>query len=99
MRYDTRFWRGGLNLFYALLIVAAMGIFQLAVPYVLFFKGLRVVPATDVALITIIEPILNPLWVWLGHGEVPHWSTGIGGALILGALLVRFLKFRTRGEA
>jgi drug/metabolite transporter (DMT)-like permease len=83
----------------ALLLVAVMGILQLAVPYVLFIRGLRIVPATDVALITIIEPILNPLWVWLGHGEVPHWSTAIGGALILGALLVRFLKIRTRGEA
>ena len=83
----------------AVLIVAIMGIFQLAVPYVLFIKGLRTITATDVALITIIEPILNPLWVWLGHGEVPHWSTGIGGALILGALLVRFLKTSRRGEA
>lgn len=82
----------------ALCVVAVMGIFQLAVPYVLFIKGLRIVPATDVALITIIEPILNPLWVWLGHGEVPHWSTGVGGALILGALLVRFLKAPERSE-
>jgi len=82
----------------ALLLAALMGTVQLAVPYVLFIQGLRTVPATDAALITIVEPILNPLWVWLVLAEVPHWSTGIGGALILAALVVRFLGTSTRGS-
>jgi len=75
----------------AFLLVAAMGTFQLGVPYVLFIKGLRTIPATDAALITLIEPILNPVWVWLFVAEAPARATLIGGALILVALLVRFV--------
>jgi len=76
----------------ALLIVAAMGVLQLGVPYVLFIRGLRTVPATDAALITLAEPILNPVWVWLVVGERPSLGTLLGGGLILLALLVRFAR-------
>jgi drug/metabolite transporter (DMT)-like permease len=76
----------------ALLVIAVMGTVQLGVPYVLFIRALRTVPATDVALITLVEPILNPLWARLAVGETPHPSTVAGGALILTALLVRFLR-------
>jgi drug/metabolite transporter (DMT)-like permease len=74
----------------ALLVVTVMGIVQLGVPYVFFIRGLRQVTATDAALITLIEPVLNPIWVWLVVREEPHWSTFLGGALILLALGVRF---------
>jgi len=75
----------------ALLIVAGMGVFQLGLPYILFIKGLRSVRATDAALITLVEPILNPVWVWLAVAEAPHWSTLVGGSLILVGLLARFV--------
>jgi drug/metabolite transporter (DMT)-like permease len=78
----------------ALLVAAAMGIIQLSVPYVLFIKGLRTVPATDAALITLVEPVLTPLWVWLAVSEAPLWPTCVGGGLILVALLVRFVGAR-----
>ena len=78
----------------ALLIVAAMGTFQLGIPYVLFIKGLRTVPATDAALITLVEPVLNPVWVWLFVREAPTLSTVVGGGLILVALLARFASVR-----
>ncbi|MFW6161966.1 MAG: DMT family transporter [Planctomycetota bacterium] len=78
----------------ALLVAAAMGIMQLSVPYVLFIKGLRTVPATDAALITLVEPLLTPLWVWLAVREAPLAPTWAGGVLILAALLLRFLGAR-----
>jgi len=81
----------------ALVVVAAMGVFQLGLPYVLFIQGLRSVPATDGALITLVEPILNPLWVWLAVGEAPTWNSLVGGGLILVALAVRFLGARSPG--
>ena len=81
----------------ALLVVAAMGTFQLGIPYVLFIKGLRTVPATDAALITLVEPVLNPVWVWLFVAEAPTASTVVGGALILLALVVRFAGVRRVG--
>jgi drug/metabolite transporter (DMT)-like permease len=80
--------------FEAFLVVAAQGVFQLGIPYVLFIRGLRTVRATDAALITLVEPVLNPLWVWLAVSEAPHSSTCVGGALILLALVVRFVGLR-----
>jgi len=77
----------------ALLVVAAMGAFQLGIPYILFIRGLRGVPATDAALITLAEPVLNPVWVWLAVGEEPSASTLVGGSCILLAILVRFLRW------
>ncbi|MBM4032366.1 MAG: DMT family transporter [Planctomycetes bacterium] len=78
----------------AWLLVALMGAVQLGIPYVLFIRGLRDVPATDAALITLAEPILNPVWVWLAVRERPSASTLAGGALILLALAIRFLRKR-----
>lgn len=78
----------------AWLVVAVMGTVQLGIPYALFIRGLQRIPATDAALITLVEPVLNPVWVWLAVREEPHWSTFIGGALILLALVVRFAGLR-----
>jgi drug/metabolite transporter (DMT)-like permease len=73
----------------ALLLIAAMGVLQLGLPYAMFMQGLKTVPATEAALITLLEPVLNPVWVWLVVGEVPSaWTLG-GGALILAALAWR----------
>jgi drug/metabolite transporter (DMT)-like permease len=37
----------------------------------------------------LIEPVLNPVWAWLVHGEVPGPATLVGGGVILGATVVR----------
>ena len=78
----------------ALLLILAMSIVQLAVPYVFFIRGLRTTPATTAAVITLVEPVLNPVWVWLVLGEKPHPSTLAGGLLILVALLIPLLGAR-----
>ncbi|MFP4057508.1 MAG: DMT family transporter [Candidatus Brocadiia bacterium] len=78
----------------ALGVVALQGVFQLAIPYVLVIYGLTRIRATDAALITLIEPALNPVWVWLVVGEAASGSTVLGGALVLVALTVRFLGAR-----
>jgi drug/metabolite transporter (DMT)-like permease len=83
----------------SLLMIGAMGIVQLGVPYALFIRGLQTVPATDATLILLVEPILNPVWTWLAIREVPHWSTLVGGALIMLALGVRFAGPRRRAAA
>jgi drug/metabolite transporter (DMT)-like permease len=78
----------------AYVLLAVMGIFQLGIPYALFVKGLKTVPAAEAAIITLLEPVLNPIWVWLGRGEVPNVWTVMGGTLLLLALAVRFLAVR-----
>lgn len=71
--------------------IAALGGLQMAAPYFLFARGVRHVTAQDAVLIGLLEPLLNPLWVWLFWGEVVDRATVIGGGLILAGLLVRVL--------
>jgi drug/metabolite transporter (DMT)-like permease len=80
------------------LLVALLGILQMALPYVLFARGVRTMPTQEAALLTLIEPILNPLWVWIFWGEHPGTATCIGGGLILGGLAIRYLLFPARQQ-
>jgi drug/metabolite transporter, DME family len=71
------------------LVIAYLGVFQIAAAYVLLSAGLRHVPALEASILLLMEPALNPWWSWLVHGETPGaWSLA-GGALILGATVVR----------
>ena len=72
-------------------ILLAMGAVQLGLPYFFFSKGLLTVPLQEAALIALIEPVLNPLWVALTLGEIPSLSTIAGGSMILLGLSVRYL--------
>lgn len=63
-----------------------MGAVQLALPMVLYMRGARHVPVTQMVLITMADAVLNPLWVWVAFGEVPAQGVFWGGALILAAI-------------
>lgn len=67
-------------------VLLFMGVIQLAVPMVLYMRGARHVPAVQMVLITMADVVLNPLWVWLVHGEVPAVSVFWGGSVILLAI-------------
>ena len=69
------------------LLIAGLGIVQMGTPYVLFARAVRSVPVTEAVLLTLLEPILNPIWVLLFWGEQPAAHVWSGGALILGGLL------------
>lgn len=71
------------------LAIAYLGVFQIGAAYVLLTSGIRHVPVLQASVLLLLEPALNPVWAWLVHGEAPGpWSVA-GGALILGATLVR----------
>ena len=71
------------------LILAYLGVFQIGVGYVLLLWALRRVGALEATLLLFIEPVLNPLWTWLVHGERPGaWSLA-GGVVILAATAVK----------
>ena len=76
----------------ALLFV--MGAIQLALPMVLYMRGARHVPVTQMVLITMSDAFLNPLWVWMVHGELPSVGVFWGGALILCAIGATTLRSR-----
>jgi DME family drug/metabolite transporter len=74
------------------LVLLYLGVMQLGVSYWMFARGVRQVPAAEASLISMLEPVCNPLWVLLGTGERPGpWSIA-GGAIVLGAVALRTLK-------
>jgi len=68
-------------------VLAFMGVVQFGLPYVLYSAAVRIVSAQTAVLLIMLEPVTNPLWTWLGYGEVPHWSTLAGGVMILSSVL------------
>ena len=69
--------------------LSLLGVLQLGVPYILFALALRHVRAVEGILIPMIEPVLNPVWVFLLLGETPGMWAVVGGAIILGAVVFR----------
>ena len=64
-------------------ILIVFGVIQLAIPYILYIKALNYVPALDAILIAMLEPILNPIWVFIVVGErIGNWAF-LGGILVL----------------
>ncbi len=79
--------------------LALMGAVQFALPYVFYSAGLGRVTAQQGVLLVLLEPILNPLWVWLIAAEVPHPSTLAGGGLIMTSVLyVTLMRLRGGGN-
>jgi drug/metabolite transporter (DMT)-like permease len=72
--------------------LAWLGVFQLGLAYVCLSKGVRHVTALEASLLLLAEPVLNPVWAWLAHGERPGGWALSGGALIVAATLVRAMK-------
>jgi len=70
------------------LVLAFLGLFQIALAYVLLSRGLGGVPALEASLLLVLEPVLNPLWAWLVHGERVGPRVLAGGAMILTATLL-----------
>ena len=67
-----------------------MGNLQLGLPYVMYTFALRRVIARDAALISLLESLLNPIWVFLFICEVPDSMTFVGACFIVGGILFRF---------
>lgn len=71
-------------------VLFLFGAIQMGLPYFLMARGLRSVSAQETGTLTLLEPILNPLWTYLVARELPHSLTYVGGAVILIALAYRY---------
>ena len=69
-----------------LIISLYLGVFQIGVGFILVVLGSRYVPAAEVGLLALVEPVLAPIWVWMGVGEVPSLATIVGGTIIFLAI-------------
>lgn len=68
-----------------------LGFGQLGLGFVLFLYGQKYLPAIESSLIAMLEPILNPVWVFIGYGENPGFYAIVGGLVIIFALSFRIL--------
>jgi drug/metabolite transporter (DMT)-like permease len=69
--------------------LAALGIGQIGLGFALLSVGARLIPAAQVALITLLETVLGPLWVWLALDERPSTLTLVGGAIVIVAIVIQ----------
>lgn len=72
-----------------LVLLVLIGAGQMALGMALFAAGARLVPAAEAALITLLEVILGPIWVWLVLSERPDTATLVGGAVIMAAVVIQ----------
>lgn len=73
-------------------MVSFLGVFQIAIAYAFFSYGLKRVYAVEASIISMTEPVLTPLWVFIGYGEVPATTALMGGIIILTAISVRTIQ-------
>jgi drug/metabolite transporter (DMT)-like permease len=72
---------------YDSVISMGMGIFQVGAGLILYTLGSRSLPAAELALLSLAEVLLGPIWVWLFLGETASLSTLIGGMILLVAIV------------
>ena len=72
-------------------IIFGLGIFQLGIPYLLYTTALKYVSALDAILVGMLEPVFNPIWVYIFVGEAMGEWAFIGAALVIIGTLGRVI--------
>lgn len=75
--------------FNQLIILLFMGVFQIGISYIIFNEGIKYISATESMIIAMLEAVLNPVWVFIGVGEVPTIYSIAGSVIILLAIIWR----------
>jgi drug/metabolite transporter (DMT)-like permease len=80
-------------------LVGYLGVFQIGFAYLFLIRGLVRVRAFEASLLLLLEPVLNPIWTWLVHGERPGiWSIAGAAVILLATLLKAWADGRAVGE-
>lgn len=77
-------------------IAMGMGVFQVGAGLILYTLGSRSLPAAELALLSLAEVLLGPLWVWLFLGETASITTLVGGVVLLAAIAGNALSGKRR---
>lgn len=64
------------------------GLFQLGGAYIVYHMGLKIVPALKANIISLLEPLCNPIWVFIFIGELPSVYAMIGSIFILAGIIL-----------
>ena len=70
-------------------VIGGLGTIQIGLAYLFLTSGIKHVPALEASLLLLLEPVLNPIWAWIVHREVPSGWSLWGGAIILAASLAK----------
>ena len=91
---------GGISLGVSdVLWLALLGAGQIGLGLILLTIGARLIPAAQVALISLLEVVLGPLWVWLAVDERPSAATIVGGAIVVAAVVLQAREAATSRDA
>lgn len=77
-------------------IAMGMGVFQVGAGLILYTLGSRSLPAAELALLSLAEVLLGPVWVWLFLGETASLNTLIGGVVLMAAIAGNALSGKRR---
>jgi drug/metabolite transporter (DMT)-like permease len=81
-----------------LLFMVILGVGQMGLGLAFLTLGARLIPAAEVALITLLEIVLAPLWVWLTISETPATATLVGGVVLIAAVILQVGGEESSGE-
>lgn len=81
------------------LSLIALGVFQVGLAYVFFAKGIKLTSAVNSSLISLIEVLFNPLWVFIFVGEIPSLYAIIGGCIVISAIIINILLDNKKAES
>ena len=71
------------------LLIALLGVGQMGLGLAFLTLGARLISAAEVALITLLEVVVGPAWVWIAHSEQPSTTTLVGGAVVVAAVALQ----------
>ena len=82
----------------AILCILILGVFQLGLSYVLYVKSSRYCPPLACSLLGAVEPLLNPVWVFLFDGERPGIFALIGSIIVIVSITVWCVRGQEKAE-
>ncbi|WP_242946261.1 DMT family transporter [Geosporobacter subterraneus] len=82
----------------SILALLVLGVFQLGISYILYTTAILHVSAIEAILIPVIEPLLNPIWVFWFTGEMPGHHAIFGGIIVILTIIARNLYQTKKGK-
>jgi drug/metabolite transporter (DMT)-like permease len=70
-------------------VLFVFGLTTIGLAFVLFMEGAKFIPSAEAGLISLLDVVLGPIWVFLAFGENPGAATVLGGVIVLGAAVWR----------
>lgn len=82
----------------SIIFIIIMGVFQLGIAYIFYVNAMKYISALEAILITVVEPLLNPLWVFIFAGEKPGAYAILGGAIVILAVMLRSVYITKKAD-